>query len=438
LRAALLFDCQIQNPFWFDRKHYSYQDLPHAYQITQYRRPYAINGAVKVKKLNGKVFPLERIQIEMDSGKVVHLEAGRDDLVDLNRAGVGLLEIVTGPIFRSPSAKSSEAAQEAVLFGKALQAALRQVGICHGNLEEGQLRFDVNVSVTGPQAPKDAGPLGTRVEIKNLNSFASLSAAIDSEADRQISLLEKGERVQPHETRSFDVAKRATGLMRGKETAKDYKFIRDFDIPEITFDAEVLEEVRRGMPKTVEQIEVEMAAKYSDLRPDQVEYLISNPSAFSLFAKTCETCKAPPKTVFTWLTVELMGYLNRQNLTLEQCAISPLNHARMLNLIEEGRLDRNSAKEVLGAMVSNPLAGPIEVATQMGLMLPVESEDLLHQVTIAITDILEKERSKAIEVRAGTRSLDYFIGPLMRQFRGQLRPTRLRHLLQQQLDQLQH
>lgn len=352
--------------------------------------------------------------------------------MDLNRAGTGLLEVVTGPVFRSAASVSGSLASKLVVqFGKTVQQMLRQAGVCLGNLEAGHLRFDVNVSVTGSMAPKGAGPLGTRVEIKNLNSFAALAQAIDAEAERQIQQLSHGLLVTPHETRGFDVNKRETFLLRTKEGPTDYRFIREYDIPEINVEQELIDRIRKEMPPTLDQIEAGIQSKYG-LKDGQVAFLMGDPRLLEFFENTVACCGPEIKAshIYNWITIELAGQLNKRNLELPSSICTPDVLANLLDLDSKGRLDRNSAKSVLSAFLdsSDPHQSIEEIAVRMGLLLN-ESNGNIESIRQACVDSLQKEPEKALQVAKGSRSLDYFIGPLIKQFRGTIKPQRLREIL---------
>lgn len=416
LRAAHLFGCQVRRKFTFDRKHYNYPDLPHGYQITQFREPYAYNGSVRVNE--ALTVPIEKIQIEMDTGKRLQ-EA---NIIDMNRAGVGLLEIVTPPSLRS--------SLDSVAFAKRIQESLKHAKVCEGNLEFGQFRIDVNVSVTGPRAPPEAGPLGQRVEIKNLNSFTALSQAIDYEAKRQIDILEGGtEKSIQFETRGFDPVTKKTFPLRGKETKSNYRFIRDHDIPEIIVDDKRLARVISETPLTREQMSIDLKKKYPELTENQIEKLLEHDDFKSLFDEISKLSskEIPASFIFNWISTDIVGALHRRSMQLDQIEI---NHiaclSDLLKALHNDLIARNSSRAILDSWLIDSSKNPISLAKSLGLAINNSDESELDRI---VEESLSSEPEKVAQVREGGRSIDYFMGPLMKQLRGKVTPQRLRVII---------
>lgn len=407
LRAALLLGCAVRPAFTFDRKHYLYADLPHGYQVTQFREPFAGGGAV------GGV-PIDKIQLEMDTAR----SGGGPP--DARRAGIALLEIVTPPVLASAAA--------CVAFARQTHALLRHAGVCDGCLEAGQFRMDVNVSVTGPAAPADAGPLGTRVEIKNLNSFHALGLAVDAEARRQTALLATGARVAA-ETRAFHAARRATFALRAKEGRAAYRFLRDHDLPSVPITAAMLAQARADLPPTAEQA-VDALQRAHGLQPAQAAALVDDASLLGLFrACTAAVPHADAGLVFHWLTIDLAGLL--RSTRASPGAVEPARLCALLALLVDGRVTRSAARTLLRALLEGGGGSdPAQLAADMDL-LAVEAG--APELARACAAALHAQPAQAREVAAGTRSLDYFMGPLVRRFRERVQPKQVRDALLQSL-----
>ncbi len=390
-----------------------YPDLPHGYQITQHRYPFAINGSINVN--DKTVVPIDRIQLEMDSAK--HIDGHG---INLNRAGVGLLEIVTGPIFGS--------SQEADVFVKTLHKALRHAKVCHGNMEEGQFRIDANISVTGPRAPVGLPPLGVRVEVKNLNSFAALRHVIEYEANRQTSLLESGH-VFAGETRGYNEAKKETYPMRTKQ---QYRFIREYDVPEIVISKERIERVEQETPPSLDEDINRLSVQYS-LDTEKMSSLYENEVLLGLFKDI--RAKAPhldSMLIYFWLTGELAGQLNRLKMSVDE--VSNVEHyIEMLEMQSQSKISKSDLREVLGKWLVDKNSSPTLIASSLGLLVnPAPSDD----INFLIRRSLEANSERVKEVQTGKRSPDYFMGPLMKQLRGQITPQNLRRLLEQEINKV--
>lgn len=411
LRAAHLLNCTISPSFNFDRKHYTYPDLPHGYQITQYHQPYATNGHVRLKDKN-TVVPIERIQIEMDTGKSL------GELIDMNRAGVGLLEIITPPVLRS--------ATQSVEFTKTILETLRHGQICAGGLESGQFRVDVNVSVTGPKAPPESGPFGQRVEIKNLNSFAALAHAIEFEADRHIELIESGRRVI-FETRSYDPGLKSTVGMRGKEAKGNYRFIREHDIPEMLVSPERIAKVVSESPPTIEQIRATLSDRFTEA---QIDAMLEDSDLKDFVTKLADALpEINPTFIFNWVTVDLAAQVNRSTYSFSDMKMDTM--LDFIQAVHDRRIVRNATRSLLEQWMRDPSQNLLHLASSNGLLIESTPEVDVAQL---IKEQILKEPIKWEEVQQGSRSLDYFMGPLMKQLRGRIRPQELRSLLMSHLN----
>jgi aspartyl-tRNA(Asn)/glutamyl-tRNA(Gln) amidotransferase subunit B len=376
---------------------------------------------LRLKDLEKDIY-IERIQIEIDSGKVTDHE-GRA-IIDMNRAGVGLLEVVTPPVFRS--------SQESVLFVKTLQAILKDAQVCEGGLEAGQFRIDANVSVTGPRAPIEAPPLGVRVEIKNLNSFTALVDAIEFESKRQADLLQSGT-LPRKETRGFKSTSKETFSLRSKEETSDYRFIRDYDIPRIKVSETMLYNIRQQLPKTRQQRVHDLCQMFG-LSERQAGQFLTNPRLRDLFEAIMEINPTlDGQFVFNWIMVDLLGQMHKLNLDMNLTRFSAQKAVDLLLLITMGRLSRNPSKQVLCECLLDEDSQPIQIAERLGLLIDnVSNYDLID----ACYALFDKDPAKAREAAQGQRSLDYFMGPLMRHFKGRVQPQRLRQILADALDKL--
>lgn len=330
VRAALALGFDLERQSLFERKHYLYPDLPAGYQITQNRFPLARHGTISVQDLTIR---LKQLQLEQDTARSIYGSDGRLETLDLNRCGVGLMEIVTEPDIHS--------ATEAVLVARHIQEALIDVGACQGVLAQGHMRFDVNVSVTGPRAPVGAPPLGERVEIKNINTFGGLATAIKWEVARQIAILEAGKAVK-RETRAFDEQAGQTVPKRSKEEAPDYRFLTEHDLPPLILNDEFIERVRRGMPKLRQQKIEQVMAQYQ-LDKTQATLLIKLshlhpqiPRVFEAFTARLDLSTfADAKVALDFLANKYLGACQKHERSLPDELL-----VEMLHQIIDGKLSR--------------------------------------------------------------------------------------------------
>ena len=338
MRAALALGCVVEAESRFDRKHYQYGDLPAGYQITQQDRPFARHGHVE---LAGRRVHIERMQLEQDSAKTVWLPSGRRAF-DLNRCGVALVEIVTGPEMRS--------AAEAVQVAQHIWQTLKDVGACGGALEAGQMRFDANVSVTGPNAHPEDPPLGVRVEIKNINTFRGLAKAIEEEARRQMAALDRGERIQ-RETRAFDEDRGQSRTSRPKEAQASYGFIPDGDLPPLIISEEWVQRIRESLPATRASQRARLQERYN-LSDGQGEMLLEEPQLHSLFEQCCQ--RASPPVAFNFVTNIYPSVLARRGLCLASGPLSGEALARLAGLLSDQAIDSRPLRVQGNGALSHP------------------------------------------------------------------------------------
>ncbi|MDJ0915596.1 MAG: Asp-tRNA(Asn)/Glu-tRNA(Gln) amidotransferase subunit GatB, partial [Desulfobacterales bacterium] len=332
LRMALATDCQIAAESRFARKNYFYPDLPKGYQISQYELPLAEHGYVDIDVHDQtKRIGITRVHMEEDAGKLIHDPDRPVSYVDLNRTGVPLMEIVSEPDLRSPA--------EAGAYLRQLRAIIRYLGIGDGNMEEGSFRCDANVSVR-PQGQKR---LGTRTELKNLNSFKHVANALQFEIQRQIELIADGGQVV-QETRLWDADGHRTTSMRGKEEAHDYRYFPDPDLLPLAIDAQWIAAVKKTLPE-LPRVKKERFMRDYQLPATDADFLTSD-KALAAYFETCLQSFAKPKMVANWVMGNLMGYLNAQGKTIAQSPIAPEALAELLTLMDQGTISGKIAKTV--------------------------------------------------------------------------------------------
>jgi aspartyl-tRNA(Asn)/glutamyl-tRNA(Gln) amidotransferase subunit B len=356
MRMGLACNCTISRFTIFDRKNYFYPDLPKGYQLTQDRIPLCLGGYITITTGDGRNrdIRLNRIHIEEDAGKSIHLPDESDTLVDFNRAGVPLIEIVTEPDMHS--------SEEAYLLLAEIRKIVRYLGICDGNMEEGSLRCDANVSVM----PKGATKFGKKVEVKNMNSLRSVQRAIDHEIDRQIGLLERGEEVVS-ETRLFDAATGRTSGMRTKEELNDYRYFPDPDLSPVEVSDEWLERVRSEMPALPRQLFHRLVDHYK-LPAYDAQVLTESPDVVRYFEAVCGFV-SNFKAVSNWVMGPVKSALKELGVTADGFPIPPELLGELISLVDEGRVSHTAASQTLFAeLVKNPHQSAGELAEKLNLI----------------------------------------------------------------------
>src|SRR3954447_7807791 len=341
VKTGLGIDAEINLVSVFDRKNYFYPDLPAGYQISQYLQPIVGRGRIVLDMPDGSAreIGITRLHLEQDAGKSLHDQHPTQTYVDLNRAGIGLMEIVSEPDLRS--------AEEAGLYLRKLRSILRYLGTCDGNMEEGSLRCDCNVSVRRP-----GNLYGTRCEIKNVNSVRFVMQAIEYEARRQIALIEEGGAVE-QQTRLFDSNRGETRPMRSKEHAHDYRYFPDPDLLPLQLDAEWVELLRAELPELPDAKRARFVAEYG-LRPDDAAVLVAERATAAYFEKILRADngrRCDPKAAANWVVGDLFGALNRLGLGIEQSPVAPELLGALLDLIADGTISGRIAKDVFAEMV---------------------------------------------------------------------------------------
>ena len=415
LRMALATGCKIERVSRFARKNYFYPDLPKGYQISQYELPIARHGHVDVE-VNGSSqrIGITRIHMEEDAGKLTHDPGRPVSMVDFNRTGVPLIEIVSEPDIRSPEAAGA--------YLRQLRSIVRYLNICDGNLEEGSFRCDANVSIR----PAGADTFGTRAEVKNLNSFKHVEKALQDEISRQKEVLvDGGEVIQ--ETRLWDPNKNRTHSMRGKEEAHDYRYFPDPDLLPLVIDEDWIEAIRKDLPELPEEKKKRFVAEY-DLPSYDAEILTSDRDLAEYF-EDCVRHFNQPKQVSNWIMSSLLGLLNSEGKSIAQSPVSAPDLAQLLKLVDEGTISGKIAKTVFDDM-ANSGAPPQQIVEEKGLVQISDSS--------AIEDVIAKVLAGCpAEVEAyqngKTKLLGFFVGQVMKETRGKANPKMVNEILRKKL-----
>ncbi len=415
VKTGIGLNAKINKKSIFDRKNYFYADLPQGYQISQYKDPIVGEGTVVLDLPSGpKTIGIERLHLEQDAGKSIHDIDPTSTLVDLNRSGVALMEIVSKPDLRSP--------EEVNLYIKKLRSIMRYLGTCDGNMQEGSLRADVNVSVRKVGSDK----LGTRCEIKNVNSIKFMQMAIEYEANRQAELLEEGNAVD-QETRLFDTKKNKTRPMRSKEDAHDYRYFPDPDLLPLEFDDQFIENIKKEIPELPDQKKNRFIEKFK-LSPYEATILVSDLDTSKFFEKVIE--KSDVKLSANWITGELFALLNENNLEIAESPISPENLSKLINLISNGTISGKIAKTIFEIM-SKEDKDPNIIVEEKGLKQesdPKALEDLIQKV-------LNSNEDKVNEYKSGKDKLfGFFVGQVMKESKGKGNPQMINKILKDKLN----
>jgi aspartyl-tRNA(Asn)/glutamyl-tRNA(Gln) amidotransferase subunit B len=413
LRTGLGLKAKINLKSVFDRKNYFYPDLPSGYQISQYKSPIVGEGEVVVDLPDGETVRvgIERLHLEQDAGKLLHEQSPTMSLVDLNRSGVALMEIVSKPDLRS--------AEEAKAFIAKLRSVLRYLGTCDGDMEKGNLRADVNVSVRKPGAA-----LGTRCEIKNVNSIRFIGQAIEHEARRQIEIVEDGGKIE-QETRLFDPVKGETRSMRSKEEAHDYRYFPDPDLLPLELSPSLVADLQKGLPELPDEKKSRFMRDYA-LSAYDADVLVAERETAKYFEAVAGGRDA--KTVANWVINELFGRLNNEG---KDIAVSPVNEAQLgaiLDLIADGTISGKIAKDVF-EIVWTEGGDPRAIVAQRGLR-QVTDVSAIEQI---VDDIVAKNPDKVADARANPKAIGWFVGQVMKASGGKANPQTVNELLQKRI-----
>ena len=399
----------------FDRKNYFYADLPQGYQISQFKHPIVGEGEVQIELADGSshIIGIERLHLEQDAGKSLHDQHPSKSYIDLNRSGVALMEIVSKPEMHS--------AEQAAAYIKKLRSILRYLGTCDGNMEEGSLRADVNVSVRKP-----GERLGTRTETKNLNSIRFIMQTIDYEVQRQIELIEDGGAVT-QETRLFDTTTGMTRTMRGKEDAHDYRYFPDPDLLPLNFDDAFIADLKKDMPELPDEIKSRMVTEYGLSSYDA--NVLTEEKEVAAFYELASAGR-DRKITANWMSVELFGALNKAGIDLAQSPVSPEQLGGLVDLISDGSISGKIAKEVFAEMFETGKDAK-QVVDEKGLK-QVSDEGAIISM---IDEVLASNQDKVDEYRSGKDKLfGFFVGQVMKASKGQANPGMVNQILKQKLD----
>lgn len=415
IKAGLATNSKISETSSFARKHYFYPDLPKNYQITQDKQPICTEGFVMIQKEDGteKKIRLIRIHIEEDAGKNIHAEFTNESFVDFNRTGTPLLEIVSYP--------DIENAQEAKAYLKALRALVQSLHISTGNMEEGSFRADTNVSVR----KKNASELGTRCELKNINSFKFIGDAIEFEIQRQIELLQDGKTVI-QQTRLWDSKNKTTQPMRSKEEAADYRYFIDPDLPLLKVDQALIENVKKNLPELPAQQVQRLKSEYG-LSNYEIEVLTDDHEFVLYFESASKMTKS--KLLINWILRDLMGYLKETKCALSDCKVTPEKLAALVSLIDAGVVNGQSAK-IIFEEVAKTGTDPKTIVKEKNLEQIGDNAQLEH----IIQEIIATNQPSVIAYKSGKDKLfGFFVGLAMQKTQGKGDPKIISELLKKHL-----
>ena len=414
IKSGIALNAEINKYSVFDRKNYFYADLPQGYQISQYKYPIVGEGSLKITDANGedKVIGIERIHLEQDAGKSLHDQHPSKSFIDLNRTGVALMEIVSKPDLRSP--------EEAASYVKKIRTVLRYIETCDGNMEQGSLRADCNVSVRKPN-----GDLGTRCEIKNLNSIKFISQAIQYEAERQVEILENGG-VIDQETRLFDTSTGETRSMRSKEDAHDYRYFPDPDLLPLELSDSQISEIRSDMPELPDQLVERLISEYGITKYD-ANVIAEEKEYVHYYENSAKNRDG--KLVVNWMTSELFGLLKKNNIQFNQNPISPNYLNELVELIENKTISGKIAKDVFEIMFATSKS-PKMIVKEKGLEQVTDDS----AIEVFVDQVINENKDKVKEYLSGKDKLfGFFVGQVMKVSQGKANPGLVNKILKSKL-----
>ena len=414
IKSGIALNAEINKYSVFDRKNYFYADLPQGYQISQYKYPIVGEGSLKITDVNGedKVIGIERIHLEQDAGKSLHDQHPSKSFIDLNRTGVALMEIVSKPDLRSP--------EEAASYVKKIRTVLRYIETCDGNMEQGSLRADCNVSVRKPN-----GDLGTRCEIKNLNSIKFISQAIQYEAERQVEILENGG-VIDQETRLFDTSTGETRSMRSKEDAHDYRYFPDPDLLPLELSDSQISEIRSDMPELPDQLVERLISEYGITKYD-ANVIAEEKEYVHYYENSAKNRDG--KLVVNWMTSELFGLLKKNNIQFNQNPISPNYLNELVELIENKTISGKIAKDVFEIMFATSKS-PKMIVKEKGLEQVTDDS----AIEVFVDQVINENKDKVKEYLSGKDKLfGFFVGQVMKVSQGKANPGLVNKILKSKL-----
>ena len=414
VRTGLGLNAHINPVSRFDRKNYFYADLPAGYQISQYEQPIVGTGQIEIELADGTTrhIGITRLHLEQDAGKSLHDQHPTKSYIDLNRAGVALMEIVSEPDIRSP--------EEAGAYLRKLRSILRYLGTCDGNMEEGSMRADVNVSVR-----KHGEPYRTRCEVKNVNSVRFVMQAVEAEAMRQIQVWESGGTVE-QETRLFDSGRGVTRSMRSKEDAHDYRYFPDPDLLPLVLDEAWIEEMRRGLPELPDAKKARFISDYG-LTPYDAGVLVAEQATAEFYETVAKG--RDPKIAANWVTGDFFAAMNRLGRTIEDPPVSAQALGGLLDLMKDGTINGRIAKDVFEAMVETG-KDAAAIVEEKGLRQVTDTS----AIDAAVDKILAANPDKVAEYKGGKQQLfGFFVGQTMKAMAGKGNPALINEALKQRL-----
>ena len=416
IKVALALGCEIQKFVKFDRKNYYYPDLPKNFQISQYDMPIAFNGFVEAASgAASKKIRVKRVHLEEDAGKLMHETGGPYSFVDYNRAGMPLLEIVTEPDIASPD--------EAYNYLSNLKAILSYLDVSDCDMEKGSLRCDANISVR----PKGTTGLGSKVELKNMNSFKNVRNALEYEASRQAEAAASGEKI-PQETRLWDADKLITISMRTKEEAHDYRYFPEPDLVPFVIEAKVVDQIKKEIP----ELPVMRRARFIEdfkLSDYDAGVLVSDKETADYFEETAELYNKP-KIIANWIAGDILALLNEKNITIGKSGILPKDLAELLNMIDAGTISGKMAKDVLTEAFETK-APPAAIVKSKGLS-QISDSKALEEI---MKSVLAKNEKSVNDYRSGkTNAFTFLVGQVMRETKGKANPSIVNEILKKFLE----
>lgn len=415
VRTGLAMNCAINLKSVFARKNYFYADLPQGYQISQYELPIVGEGVIAIDLEDGstKEIGVERLHLEQDAGKSIHDQDPTKSFIDLNRSGVALMEIVSKPDMRSP--------EEAGAYITKLRSILRYIGACDGNMQEGSMRADVNVSVRRPGAE-----FGTRCEIKNVNSIRFVKQAIEFEAARQVEILEDGGEIV-QETRLFDPGKGETRSMRSKEDAHDYRYFPDPDLLPLVLEADFVGEMKGTLPE-LPDVKKDRFMKDFGLKAYDAGVLVAEKETAAFYEKVVAT--ADPKLAANWVISELFGRLNKAGLDITESPVTPENLAGLIGLITDSTISGKIAKDVFDEMFETGKDAKV-IVEEKGLKQITDTS----AIEAIVDDIIANNPGQVEQYRGGkTGLIGWFVGQVMKATQGKANPAAVNDILKSKLD----
>ena len=409
IKTGLSLNAKINKKSIFDRKNYFYPDLPQGYQISQFEHPIVGNGFLVIETEEGqKKIGITRIHLEQDAGKSIHDQDDKSSFIDLNRSGCALMEIVSEPDLNSP--------QEAAQYVKKLRAILKCVGSCDGNMERGNLRADVNVSVRKP-----GEKLGIRCEIKNVNSIKFIQQAIEYESKRQVELIESGQNIN-QETRLFDPNNGETRSMRGKEESHDYRYFPDPDLPPLVINDDRIEKIKNQLPELPDEKKKRFKEQYK-LKDYDAEILVEDQFISSFFEEL--VAKRDSKIVVSWITVELFSYLKKKDIQLQDSEIKSKKIGDLLDLIIDGSISNRQAKEIFEEYLETDLEASDFIEKKGVKQVSDKSE-----IEALIKSVLQKNEGMVNDYKKGKDKLfGFFVGQVMKESKGKANPQLVNQVL---------